>query len=68
MSRARANRVAKLEAASTVATRPYPGALIVPPRDRTPEDNADFEVKFLAQQTKLVAEARSERRKETDEC
>ena len=33
----------------------------VPPRDRTDEDHADFDVKFKAQQLALVAEARSAR-------
>jgi len=33
----------------------------VPPRDHTDEDHADFDVKFKAQQTVLVAEARSAR-------
>ena len=38
--------------------------LIVPPRDRTPEDCADFDAKFAVQQTKLVADARSIQLKE----
>lgn len=33
----------------------------VPPRDRTDEEHADFDVKFKAQQLALVAEARSAR-------
>lgn len=35
--------------------------LRVPTRDVTPEDDADFDVKFEAQQQKLVADARSPR-------
>jgi hypothetical protein len=35
--------------------------LRVPTRDVTPEDDADFDRKFKAQQTKLVADARSVR-------
>lgn len=35
--------------------------LRVPTRDVTPEDDADFDLKFKAQQTKLVADARSTR-------
>lgn len=35
--------------------------LRVPMRDMTPEDDADFEVKFKAQQMKLVRDARSNR-------
>jgi hypothetical protein len=35
--------------------------LRVPTRDVTPEDDADFDLKFKAQQTKLVADARSAR-------
>jgi hypothetical protein len=35
--------------------------LRVPTRDVTPEDDADFDVKFEAQQTKLVRDARSNR-------
>lgn len=33
--------------------------LRVPTRDVTPEDDADFDVKFEAQQTKLIADARA---------
>jgi hypothetical protein len=33
--------------------------LIVPCRDRTPEDDADFATKFKEQQSKLIAIARS---------
>jgi hypothetical protein len=33
--------------------------LIVPCRDSTPEDNADFAIRFKAQQLQLVADARS---------
>lgn len=35
--------------------------LRVPTRDITPEDDADFNEKFYAQQTKLIADARSNR-------
>lgn len=35
--------------------------LKVPMRDVTPEDDADFDRRFLAQQTKLIADAKSER-------
>jgi hypothetical protein len=35
--------------------------LRVPARDVTPEDDADFDERFYAQQTKLIADARSER-------
>lgn len=35
--------------------------LRVPTRDLTPEDDADFNARFYAQQTKLVADARSNR-------
>lgn len=36
--------------------------LVVPARDRSADD-ADFDVRFKEQQTKLIAEARSENRK-----
>jgi hypothetical protein len=42
--------------------------LIVPARDRTAADDADFDTRFHAQQTTLIANAKSERRKGTDEC
>jgi hypothetical protein len=35
--------------------------LRVPARDITPEDNADFDERFYAQQTRLIADARSSR-------
>lgn len=35
--------------------------LRVPTRDVTPEDDADFDTKFHAQQTRLIADARSNR-------
>jgi hypothetical protein len=50
-------------------TRTYPDIprghrlLIVPERDRGAEADADFEIRFKEQQTKLIAEARSENRK-----
>lgn len=37
--------------------------LVVPERDRTAEDEADFNAKFFAQQSKLIADAKSETRK-----
>jgi len=39
--------------------------LIVPARDRV-EDEADFDAKFLAHQTKLIADAKAETRKVTN--
>jgi hypothetical protein len=42
--------------------------LVVPGRDRSAADNAQFEVGFRAQQTTLIANAKSERRKGTDKC
>lgn len=39
--------------------------LIVPARDRTFEDEADFDVKFRAHQLKLIADAKSETMKVT---
>ena len=60
MARALRNRIVRLEAARKRGRR-YPGRLGVPPRDRTPDDDADFDVKFKAQQLALVAEARSAR-------
>lgn len=47
----------------------YPDALrnhrllVVPARDRGAADDADFDVRFNEQQTKLIAAARSENRK-----
>lgn len=57
-----ARRVSKLESARDRRASPYPGRLGVPPRDRTAEDDADFDVKFKAQQLALVAEARATNR------
>jgi hypothetical protein len=39
--------------------------IVVPARDRTPEDEAYFNAKFFAQQTKLIADAKSETKKGT---
>lgn len=42
--------------------------LVVPRRDQTAEDDADFAVRFEAQQRRSLAEAQSVRKKEEDEC
>lgn len=43
---------------------PRHAMLVVPRRDSTAEDDADFAVKFAVQQTKLVADVRSIRLKD----
>lgn len=62
MRRTLSNRLSAVEERRKPAiARPR---LVVPPRDVTLEDDADFERKFEAQQLRLVREARSTRPKE----
>jgi hypothetical protein len=62
MRRALSNRLSAVEERRKPAVeRPR---LVVPPRDVTPEDDADFERKFEMQQMQLVRDVRSVRLKE----
>lgn len=62
MSSALSKRISAVEARRKPAAERY--RLLVPRRDVTVADDADFDAKFIVQQTKLVAEARSIRTKE----
>jgi hypothetical protein len=59
-----ADAIAAFKRRHAAKLKPYHALIIVPDRIGTAEQEADFKARFLAHQTRIVAEARSSRPKE----